>query len=71
MMTEKQKKPAGVLGVTLLVLSFLMFCWPGILLFDKTGPLILEVPPMIFGTYLCVVVVVIFMLILNALGVEK
>jgi hypothetical protein len=70
-MADKKKKPAGVLGVIFLVFSFLMFCWPGMLLFDKTGPLILGVPPMIFGTYLCVVVVVILMSILFALGVEE
>ena len=70
-MAEKKKKPAAVWGVILTVLSFLMFCWPGILLFDKTGPLILGVPPMIFGTYLCVVLVVILMSVLYALGVEE
>jgi len=70
-MAEKRKNTAATAGIILIVLSFLLFCWPGIMLFDKTGPLFLGLPPMIVGTYLCVILTVIFMSILYRLGVEK
>ena len=70
-MAAKKKKTAATVGVILVILSFLMFCWPGIMLFDKTGPLFLGLPPMIIGTYLCVILTVIFMSILFKLGVEE
>lgn len=70
-MVQKRKKVAGKVGVFLIVLSFLGFCWPGIMLFDKAGPLFLGYPPMIVGAYLCVLLCVVFMSILFYLGVEE
>jgi len=70
-MFVKKGKAAGVFGVISMISMFVLFCWPGIVLFDRPGPLILGLPPMLWGTYLCVVLCVILMSILLKLGVEK
>lgn len=64
-------KTAKKVSVLLCVCSFLMFCWPGILLFDRPAPLVFGLPPMLWGTYLCVILCVILMLIVSKMGVEK
>ncbi|MBN2552274.1 MAG: hypothetical protein JXB06_05870 [Spirochaetales bacterium] len=70
-MSAKQRKGASVFGVIAMIAMFVLFCWPGILLFDRPGPLFLGLPPMLWGTYLCVLLCVILMSILVKLGVEK
>lgn len=69
-MTAKRKR-VTILGVVLMVLAYLLLCWPGILLFDRVGPLFLGLPPMLWGVYLIVLLIVGAMLLLNRLGVEK
>jgi len=70
-MAEGKKKKAGILGFILMVLCYLLLCWPGILLFDRPGPLVLGMPPMLWGIYLGVLIVVGCMVLLYTLGVEK
>ena len=67
-MKEKSKR---TLAILLCIFTFLLFCWPGIILFNRPAPLIFGLPPMLWGVYLCVIICVILMTIVSKMGVEK
>ncbi|MCF7929378.1 MAG: hypothetical protein K9L68_11520 [Spirochaetales bacterium] len=70
-MAGKKKKTARTIGIIISIVFFPLFCWPGIMMFDKTEPLFLGLPPLFIGTYLSVVLTVIILTILVNSGVES
>jgi hypothetical protein len=65
------KKTKWQIGLGLLVLCYALLCWPGVLLFNKTSPIILGLPPFAFVNYLMVLIIVGIMLLLYKEGVGE
>ena len=58
---KNEKKKRLWVTICLLILSFLLVCWPGIALFNRPEPIVLGLPPILFWVYLVTLIVVGFM----------
>jgi len=65
------KKAKWWTGIGLMILCYVLLCWPGILLFNKPTPIIAGLPPFILTNYIMVLVIVGIMFLLYKWEVEE